>query len=987
MASPQARQTGRLTHTEGGRLTHTEGGRLAHKVKDGQNINEQNNRRHGMKIEGSFVNRKGDTVTVTISVAGSKAADMSIEPDGVLEFAADDTVVIDSGVNDSLDVCQQHSCTIALHARQYVAQLFTEEYKDGKVEVSVNGVCVFSGWLEPRTLSQPFNEVYDDLSLQCVDSLSATQYSNFLDVNNSTGYNSAAEKAEMRSFKTLLLEALSKGTDGGSYNVWWDASREAGTTGDSGGAAAKQQPTEPSTTRTTDATTAASTGTTDASTDTSTASTGATDTVFDALRVSDMAFLGESADDTVTYRDVVEAVLKFLDLHIVQYGRDFYIFSWDTLRAGTTKWTLLAGEGGVTGDALLPSCTGVSTGLTALNVEDMDTQLDVQEIYNQLSLTVSPKGSETVLKSPLDSSGKIPAMGARQYYCTEYAADGEGHHAAKAFWSLVKKHEDNGFDSQVWKDYLVRVMRNVYWKIGSGSGVGTAVKDWATETGLTYPEDVTDKLRNGLGALLLQVGKVDHKPGTGDRSKQANVSMQDELVISVNGNGDDASPYPTDSDIQGSMPLMSYTGGGSSSVFSPSVADEAAGGYHNYLVIDGTITLCPRMVTAFEVEKVRKYSDGEAFFDNYNSDYKIIPYVGASTKNLANLSPSRVNKDGRYLAFEWWKQGAQTGTRKGWIPYTEDGPEEYEYKNASGKDEVDKVDVLWCMLRIGDKVLVEDRSKNGAISAFSWRTYKSPSECTDTDEYLEQTFTIGIDPKIGDKLIGTDFDIATNFDYTTNIDAEKGMAIPLPYDAKLHGNMIFEVLGIDNPVWAHYHVTRHHTMFRHTKYGTDDIPLMAHVSSIVVKDFTVKVYSDVEDSGDEDIVYMSRTSHKFYNKKDDLEMKIHSGFTGEEIAKYGMSGKLMYTTVCGKDGLAVTSVTNTVSGTADKAEKLYVDAYYKELSKPRIILTQNIQCRGMGVTQTTRWTHPALTGHTFYVRDIGYNLMDGSAAAKLEETF
>ena len=896
-----------------------------------------------MKIEGSYVNKKGDTVTVSIIVAGSTGNDIAIEPDGVLEFAADDTVMIDSGVNDSLDVCQQHSCTIALHAATYISDLFTSEYKDGKVEVSVNGTCVFSGWLEPRTLTQPFNDVYDDLSLQCVDSLSAMQYSNYKNVNNTTTYTAAAEKAKMRTFKDLLTEALSKGTDGGGYNVWWDASRAT-----------------------------EATGTTDGN-------------VFDDLRVSDMAFLGESADDTVTYLDVAEAVLKYLDLHIVQYGRDFYIFSWDSMRAGTTSWSLLFSSGeGVSQSVQLPGCTGVSTALFASNVEDTGTQIDVQEIFNQLCLTVSPKGSDTVLRSPLDSAGKIPAMGARQYYCTEYAADGEGVKAARAFFSLVKNHTDNGYDSQVWKDYLVRVMRNVYWKIGSGSGVGTAVKDWATDKSYIYPEDMTDKLRNSLGALLVQVGNVDHKPGTGDTSKQSSIGMTDELVISVNGNGNDTSPYPTDADIQQAMPLMSYVGGDATASYSPDVADDTDGSYHNYLVIDGTMALAPLMPTAFEVEKVRGYSDGDTFFNRYGSD---VIGSGVTTKALASVSASRVNKDGRYLAFEWWKLGKQTGTRKGWIPYTEDGPQQYEYKTASGKDEVDKVDILWCMLRIGDKVLVEDKTKNGSVDAFSWHTYKEPSQCADTDEYLEQTFTIGINPKIGDKLIGQDFDIGTNFDYTTNIDAEKGMAIPLPYDAKLHGSMVFQVLGIDNPVWAHYHVTRHKTMFRHTKYGTDDIPLMAHVSSVIIKNFSVKIYSDVENGGDEDIVYMSRTSHKFYNKKDDLDMKIHSGFTSEEIAKYGLSGKIMYTTVCGKDGLAITSITNKVSGVSAKPEKLYVDAYYNELSQPRIVLTQNMQCTDMSVAQTSRWTHPALAGKTFYVRDIGYNLMEGSAQAKMEEAF
>ena len=116
-------------------------------------------------------------------------------------------------------------------------------------------------------------------------------------------------------------------------------------------------------------------------------------------------------------------------------------------------------------------------------------------------------------------------------------------------------------------------------------------------------------------------------------------------------------------------------------------------------------------------------------------------------------------------------------------------------------------------------------------------------------------------------------------------------------------------------------------------------------------------------------------------------MKIHSGFTSDEISRYGLSGKIMYTTVCGKDGLALTSVTNKTSGESAKAEKLYVDAYYKELSKPRVILTQNLQCTDMSVVQTSRWTHPALAGKTFYVRDIGYNLMEGSAQAKMEEVF
>lgn len=892
-----------------------------------------------MKIEGSFVNKMGSTITVSIVIAGSTSADISIEPGSDLEYAAEDAVTIDGSINDSLDAVLQHSCTINLHALRYVPELFAKEYKDVAVTVKRGDAIIFSGWLEPRTFSQPFNERYDDLSLSCVDSLSSLQYSPFRGVNDSTTYTAEREKTALCTFDALIKECLKVATGGGDYTLIYDDSRAL--------------------------------------------PDGEASVLFSSLSVSTMAFLGDDADDCKTYLEVLEALMKYLDLHIVQIGTSFYIFSWETIRKGNDKTITLSAD----------------------NVADMDTQLDVQEVFNQLSLTVSPKGDDTVIKSPLDSSGRIPAMGGRQYYVTEYAADGNKVEPARAFFDLIKGHSDSGYNSQVWKDWLIRVMRNVYWKIGSGSGIDTVkgelseVTDWvaaaikdSTQDNPAYPEDVTDKLRTNLGALLVQVGTLDHKPGTGDTSRQTAISMTDELIISVNGNEDDTNTghYPTDDAIKAAMPLMSYEGGDSTAVYSPSVADVSGEGYHNYLVIDGTLTLCPIMDTSFEVEKVRKYSSGDDFWNNYVKDNNLSILDGRAGI-LAGVSPSRVDKHGRYLAFEWWKKGAQTGTRKGYVPYTQDGPELYEYKTSDGKDTVEKVDILWCMLRIGDMVLVEDRSKQGGVDAFSWQTYKTLAECGGNtqdgiDAYLQQTFTIGINPKIGDKLIGTDFNVASNFDYDTNISADKGMAIPLPYDAKLHGKMIFQILGIDNPVWADYHVTRHHTMFRHTKYGTSNIPLMAHVSDILIKDFSVKLYSDVADDGDSDIVYMSRCSHTFYNKKDDLEFLVHSGFTSDEMSAYGLSGKMMYTSVVGPNGVALLNIDDKISGESGKPEKLYVSHYYDELHQPRIILTQNVIDDEALTWPLPLYQHAAL-GKNFYVRSVGRNLMDGTENLSLEETY
>ena len=86
------------------------------------------------------------------------------------------------------------------------------------------------------------------------------------------------------------------------------------------------------------------------------------------------------------------------------------------------------------------------------------------------------------------------------------------------------------------------------------------------------------------------------------------------------------------------------------------------------------------------------------------------------------------------------------------------------------------------------------------------------------------------------------------------------------------------ILGPVNTTWDVI-TRRHPTFFRHTKWSSSTVPLLAHVSSIILKSFEVKVYSDnglVNNTGDNDLIYMSDTVETYVNKKDDLQMKINS---------------------------------------------------------------------------------------------------------------
>lgn len=882
----------------------------------GANTKVNNKNKRQMRIIGTF-NDIRDAHTYRVTIDNKNGTAVYTVGEGNLYFGAH-PVSIETKYDGMDTTIIETSATVNLLAGSLLKGLYSSEATDTTVDIQIGGASIFSGYVEPRAYTQPYSDETNDISLKCIDGLTAMKYHRFRGVKTKGDYLSAMKAVKMSSMRSLLRECISISC--GAKPVWYDRSK---------------QPAE------------------------------GDGLLLDQLMVNEALYLGDSYTETKTCYEVVEDMLKYLGLVMMETMGGVFVYSIESL-GKTINWQQIAG----TVTQAVPGWQWNGGELTASHLFASDANVDIGEVFNQVQLTVSPKSSSTVIRSPLDGGGTVPSMGAKVTYMTEYAADGEGKRAARAFWSLVKNHKDNGYGGgQVWKDFVVRPMRNIYWKIGSGKGPGSSCTEWTAST----PEALVDRLMNGRGAQLLSIGAIDHKPGTGDSSKQTTISMSNNLVLSVNGNGDDTTPSPTDEEISAVMPVASYSGGGAATIYSPTDR-----GTRNYLVFAGSLLMTPRMYTPFQVDKVRVYDDGDAFYNGYKKDN----YPNMSLARLP-LSPSRNNGDGRYLAFEWWKKG-KAGLLSGWMPNTDDGPQEYEYKTSNGVDKVEKFDVLWCMLRIGDKVLVEDKTKAGELSAFSWQSYKTLADCGgNADTWLEQTFTIGVDPKIGDKMIGQEFEIGTNFDYNTNIDADGGMAIPLPYDAHLHGELHLDILGVDNGPWENYHKTRSGSMFRHSKWGTDTVPLMAHVGSVIIKNFSVKFYSDGTDSEeDDDIIYVSRATTNFINKKELQGSMIHSGFTTEESNQYNLKNKVLQSSVCDAQGNAVLTVKDANTGQTDKPEKLRVDELWRRYHQPRLSLTQTV-----GPALVSPWAaYPiAALGITAVVESQKIDLADGENKVKFVE--
>lgn len=890
-----------------------------------------------MYLHGHFYNQKEERIEVHILTGGDRTKETVIgEKNGELSFT-DDPVELTSQVNDTFDhlLCQQ--ATVRLLARNFVPDFFCASCRDAVVNIYREGKCLFAGFIEPQSYSQGYNEELDEIELSCIDALTALQYAKYRDVGSlGVLYNVVKAEAEQRTFLAMLKEILGGVTaeldivGGNAMRYLYDGSKAVDDLA------------------------------------------GNHYAIFGQLTVSELLFLGDEEDDVWQQDEVLEEILKYLNLHIVQDGFTFYLFSWESVKGDERIYwrDLLTGASVTTAR----QTTDIVTGL----VTDTDTTISVGEVYNKIMLTAKVESMESVIESPLDNDLLKSPFSNKQKYMTEYSSDGEGSKAINAFDAMTHGQETS-YSGGCVTDWYVQMMNNSQWLFPK-SGSGNLMEEYCSEG--RNQHILPNWLAKNQGAAIMALGKVEKKTDGKDNSPTSKVEMTNYLVVSVNGNCDDkeATTYPNTNSLKAGIPRAVYNGSMTGGVFSPT--DE---GTTNYILLSGKLVLNPVMALTDTYKAIYNYDGGK--WGNL--------FTGIGKWSGVTV-PSRNNGDGRYYTQQWWKAALPNETvawdmetAHGFVPFTDTGPQLYEFKYSAigdGSDHISKVGVLACMLIIGDKCVVE-KGTEGQVTDFEWRKYKTLEECSNEDEYYQQCFTIGFDPKIGDKIVGTKFDLQNNVNYELGIDAE-GIAIPIKKADKVSGRVKFMILGPVNALWDVV-TRRHKTWFRHTKWNSTTIPLLAHVSSIMVEQFEVKIYSDnglVNNTGDNDLVYMSDTKESFVNVKDDIEMKINSALTAAECQALDVTDSVKMSTplntLTGEELLAVYDYSR---GMSAKPEQLYVDYYYKEWHAPRVVMTQKLTDTDGGIVSLfAHYRHPMMD-KTFFVQGISRNLEEGYAEMTLKE--
>lgn len=902
-----------------------------------------------MLYQGEFINRAGDRITVEIVSRGDRSQTVEIGADDSGIWFDADPVTVTCEVNDTFDHIVQHSATIRVQTETFLSDLFAASCLDVPVMIFRNRDCIFSGFVEPMTYSQPFNEVSDTLELNCIDALGALQYFKY----GGSDFDTALERADEKTFLKIIESGASL-VSAGKFRVLYDGSL---TLRDFEG------------------------------------------DIFSGISISEMVMITDDDETRWTYQETIGEIMRYLNLCILQTGTDFYIFSRNKVKEGEgmkfDAITYSPGYNQVLSFSLPPAVCDFTTA----NAAGCNTNISISEVFNRISVVCDLNPVESLLESPLNKDSLISPFSRRQLFLRTYTR------------KLRTKNPDvSSEDCRVMHNYIGMTERGEEQVLTNASAYAdTACTDWFMQW-KTHPRWQLQGMANILGGtqpglasmsyqygwpMLVSLGCTKTE-GVKDNAPQSKIEMTDYLVMPVKGNGqsgDLALPKPAKSPT-----VAKYVGKSSGAVISPA-DDETT----NYIVISGKIALSPiRVTTGFAAEWRFPY-DSADFTGRYKVMNKSVPVEG--------------NSNGRYLIPGWYDaptpfaEPTPALDSGSFIPFDPESKGGFEYQGAKAMrnwwvsdygagyqwnygeridewDRISKLDIFSCMLVIGDKVLVET-GKDGGISDFRWLEYKKREDCADDDEYYAQTFNIGINPKIGDFIIGREHDIANNIGANLGIDAE-GMAIPVKKSDAVSGKVEFTILGPIYQMWETL-TYKHQTWFRASSVSSKSVPLLANVDCVFIKDFEVKVYSDNalnEIKDDAELVYSSNTDDRFVNPHDEITFRFASALTASERSALSVPETVCLNTPKNVGThLGVLQVRDHVSGVVAKPEQLYVNSYYSEYRNPRVLMTHEVQEDKIpeGVSYFSLYTHPALPGKTFFAQGITRNLMSGTAELNLKE--
>ena len=839
----------------------------------------------------------------------------------ILCFAGESPITIQSDTSDTFEHVYIRSATVTLVSnydiREYVVAdnymdipiIIKRTYANLADKINIdNWLTVFNGFVNPMSFNQPFALKWNEFELECTDQLGVLEYKKFpkLLMDAQGNIDTSYNTPKYFIFKVLRVCKFSV-----NYNIQYDHTQDT--------------------------------------------------------KINPAIFIGDSEDDWMTCKEVLEEIGKIYGCYFWQDGGICYVRN------------------------ILLYNLNSPYQITKDDYMSDDANISVDTAYNLVKCEVDISSIDSNFINPFDKDAITPTTKWPERILTEFIANGPDIRTLDRFKKMLEStsetkdwstYRDASYKQCEIYDHYAQIMKNDQFEFSAYDETGQ----------LTRPSYLDDISVGGGGGnsetnAISTLNWLKKHPGRGafigygttgnviDQTNSSSININDmktALVIQIGGECSDTDIERTriETQIKDNIPICTYKVNSSVNLTpnDPSTV--------NYLLVNGSIILNPvqektgiRWTNSYNNIYSKSQNTVQECLNLWKEYPDIYSYARDSSKSLlGRYITINGNNQAYYQNVTWnntedeanypFNQNILTNEKSQFQPQLKASTEQFKWQGSyyekgdpSAIDDLYYVPILTCELKIGDKYLCEDmvKMKEYNLRSLNPKTIQEIYKWCTADEAnelgLATYFTICIDPNIGDYIIGKEYKIKQTTNISFGLD-KNGFAIPIPYSAALNGNVSLRILGPVNASWDDVGYGKSGWWFW-KKWWTKHKykPLLSYIENIIITDLSFELVSDNQRkeqlNDDNDLVYCSATSST-YVEEQSFSCKFCTSLTTQEAIDLGIDYNLNNSSIVDVNGnpwygMTYESVDNV------KLEEARVSEQYAIWNKPRNIFEATLK--------------------------------------------
>ena len=881
----------------------------------------------------------------------------------ILCFGGESPITIQSDTSDTFEHVYIRSATVTLVSnydiREYVV---ASNYMDIPILIKrananeadnidiIYWSTVFYGFVNPMSFNQPFALRWNEFELECTDKLGILEYKKFPELLQDKQGNIDISYKTPREFIDLALSVCKFSVN---YYIKYDHTKDT--------------------------------------------------------KINPSIFIGDSEDDWMTCKDVLEEIGKLYGCYFWQDGSICYVRN------------------------ILFYDLNNPYKITKNDYMSDDANISVDTAYNLIKCEVDISSIDSNFINPFDRDAITPTTKWPERILTEFIANGPDIRTLDRF----KKMLESTVETKDWSTYRDATYKQCeiydhYAQIMKNDQFEFSVYDEGQLTRPSYLDDVSVGGGGGNSETnaISTLNWLKKHPGRGafigygttgnviDQTNSSSININDmktALVIQIGGECSDTDIERTriETQIKDNIPICTYKVNSSVNLTpnDPSTI--------NYLLVNGSIILNPvqektgiRWTNSYNNIYSKSQNTVQECLNLWKEYPDIYSYARDSSKSLlGRYITINDSKQAYYQNVSWnntddevnypFNQNILANERSQFQPQLKVTTEQFKWQGSyyekgvpSAIDDLYYVPILTCELKIGDKYLCEDmvkmkeynlRSLNPKTiqEIYKWCTFDEANELG-----LATYFTICIDPNIGDYIIGKEYKIKQTTNISFGLD-KNGFAIPIPYSAALNGNVSLRILGPVNASWDDVGYGKSGWWFW-KKWWTkhDKKPLLSYIENIIITDLSFELVSDNQRkeqlNDDNDLIYCSDASGK-YVEEQSFSCKFCTSLTTDEVNDLGIDYNLNNSSIVDVNGNPWTGMTyETVDGV--KLEEARVSEQYAIWNKPRNIFEATLKLTSPGKCYIDQnYTIPYFKNQTYKIISREIDLKQNTMTCKMKD--